>query len=303
MTLEPLTYDHYRRLKPFFAGQSHRLCAYCLPSIIAWQTCQFQPQFTVDGNWLVVAGEFFVHREKRHLLLPIAPGAIPDPAYLHGLARRLDFENFWFVPEDYVAGQGVAALERFFTVSEQDGFHDYIYRRGDLAELAGNRFHKKRNLIRQFVDRYEQAGRTLLAPIRPGDVDECVAFLEKWCEMRDCGAEAEDELTCEKIAAVNAVGHLEAAEASGLLVRVDGVVSAMAVAAPLTAEMGVLMFEKAFPDIKGLYQYLDRACARTLFDGMTFINKESDMSLPGLAQAKRSYYPLAQVKSYRLTLK
>ena len=304
MTLEQLTCEHYSRLKPFFAEQTHRLCAYSLPSIIAWQTCFFQPQFAVEDDWLVVAAEFFKHRERRHLLLPLSPGKVPEPAALHRLALRLGFDAYWFVPEDYVALQGRSVLERYFTVSEQDGFHDYIYRRLDLAELPGRHFHKKRNLISQFTETYEETGRSRLESIHPEDVADCIAFLDRWCEMRDCGVEdQEDDLTCEKLAAVNALENLSKVEGQGLLVRVDGKVSAMAVSGPLTAEMGVLMFEKAFPDIKGLYQYLDRACARQLFGQLPLINKESDMSLPGLAQAKHSYHPLTLVKSYALTVR
>jgi len=62
-------------------------------------------------------------------------------------------------------------------------------------------------------------------------------------------------------------------------------------------------FEKALPHIRGLYQYLDNECAKTLFPGYRYINKESDMSLPNLARMKRSYHPVLRVKSYKLTLR
>jgi hypothetical protein len=304
MILEPLSYGHYRLLKPYFADQRHRLSAYCLPSIIAWQTRFYQPQFALDGDWLILAAEFFRQPEKRHLLLPINPGVEPEPDQLHRLARGLGFDCYWFVPEAYLQSRLSSGLERYFTISEQDGFHDYIYRRSDLAELSGGRYHKKRNLIRQFTDEYVQAGRVLLAPIEPGDVPACLAFLEEWCARRDCGVEdEEDDLSCEKIAAINALQHLHDVDADGLLVRIDGQVCAMAIGAHLTADMGVLMFEKAFAEFKGLYQYLDRACARQLYEKVAFINKESDMSLPGLIQAKRSYHPVAMSKSYLLTVR
>jgi hypothetical protein len=304
MNLEPVTVDHYDQLKPFFADQHHRLSAYCLTSIIAWQTCFYQPQFTVDAEgWLVVAAEFFKSREKRHLLLPIRPGWEPESAQLHRLALDAGFDCFWFVPEAYVQAR-LPELERYFSVSEQDGFHDYIYRQSDLAELPGRGYHKKRNLIRQFTSEYVQSGRVEVAVISPADVPACLEFLDQWCEERDCGVEdVENDLACEKIAAMNALAHLSRTEARGLLIRVDGTVSAFAVGARLTADMGVLMFEKAFAGIKGLYQYLDRACARRLFEEMAFINKESDMGIPGLRQAKRSYHPVAISKSYMLTLR
>lgn len=304
MNLQPLTIDHYRRLKPFFDDQRHGLSAYCLSSIIAWQTCFYQPQFAVDDDgWLVVAAEFFKSREKRHLLLPIRPGSAPEPDRLRRLALEAGFDCYWFVPGDYVEDR-LPVLERYFTVSEQDAFHDYVYRRGDLAELAGRGYHKKRNLIRQFTDEYVRAGRAEAAPILPADVPACLAFLEQWCQERDCGVEEEeDELACEKIAAINALENLARTDARGLLIRVDGTVGAFAIGDRLTADMGVLMFEKAFSGIKGLYQYLDRACARRLFDGLAFINKESDMGIPGLRQAKRSYHPASVSKSFMLTLR
>ena len=71
----------------------------------------------------------------------------------------------------------------------------------------------------------------------------------------------------------------------------------------LTDDMGVLQFEKAYADIKGLYQYLDNRCARELFNGHEFTNKESDMDMPGLTRAKRSDHPVDMVKSYKLIMK
>jgi len=71
----------------------------------------------------------------------------------------------------------------------------------------------------------------------------------------------------------------------------------------LTRRIGVLNFEKAYPQIKGLYQFLDNECARQLFYDYEFINKESDMGIPALADSKKSYYPVEKLKSYCLTLK
>ena len=79
--------------------------------------------------------------------------------------------------------------------------------------------------------------------------------------------------------------------------------NAFGISAPLTRDMATLQYEKAFSSIKGLYQYFDNACARMLFNGYTYLNKESDMGIPGLAKAKRSYHPEKIVESVRLTLK
>ena len=45
-------------------------------------------------------------------------------------------------------------------------------------------------------------------------------------------------------------------------------------------EIGILSYKKSLSDVKGLYQYLDKMCAKQLFAGYRYINKESDMTLP-----------------------
>ena len=56
-------------------------------------------------------------------------------------------------------------------------------------------------------------------------------------------------------------------------------------------------------EIKGLYQYFDQLCTDRLLNGYRYINKESDMDVPGLAKAKKSYHPVMKIKSYKLILK
>ena len=103
--------------------------------------------------------------------------------------------------------------------------------------------------------------------------------------------------------AVCALEHMGLLKLKGIILRIDGEVNAFGVAAFPRDDMGSLHFEKADAGIKGLYQYFDRECARRLFHGYTYINKESDMGIPGLAKAKLSYHPAMRVKSYKLTLR
>ncbi len=113
----------------------------------------------------------------------------------------------------------------------------------------------------------------------------------------------EADLACEKQAAINMIENIDFLEVEGLIVRVDGVISALAVVSKLTDKMGVLHFEKAFADIKGLYQFFDNLCAKRLLNGYKYINKESDMDVPGIARSKKSYHPVMMIRSFKLTLK
>jgi len=189
-------------------------------------------------------------------------------------------------------------------MEEQEEFEDYVYLAEDLASLKGNRYVRKRNLIHQFQREFMGNGvRVRIEPVTTASAPECLDFLEAWCEQRDCDVDGDIDLACERRAVITSLENLEALELKGILIRVDGAVNAFGIVSHLSDEMGILNYEKAFSNVKGLYQFLDNQCAKQLFAGYRYINKESDMNLPNLARMKRSYRPVLRVKSYKLTLK
>ncbi len=301
----PLGPSDHDRLAPFFKNQSYPLCAYSLSSILVWSSKIYQPYGAiVDDEALIVGVEFTpFYESRRHLILPVSPQRTFSPEELVRMAIDLGFTCYWFIPESYLEAFGRTRVERCFAITEQTHLMDYVYRATDLAELKGKKYVKKRNLVNQFKRSHVMRGRTEDAPITPAAVPECLDFLEKWCEERDCDASPEEDLACEKQAVINSLNHFGELDMAGLLMRVDGKVSAFGIGSGLTPEMGVLHFEKAFSEIKGLYQYFDRLCARQLFNGCRYINKESDMDLDRLARAKASYHPVRMMASYRLNLR
>jgi uncharacterized protein len=302
LNFKPLTPADFPRLEKYFQNQPHQLCAYSLASVIAWSNEIYQPYATLDDDILMICAEYATEYEKRHLILPMASDRQFDPQTIHKLAEKAGFAKYQFVPDDYITTYGRDRIETLFTIEEHTEYDDYIYLASDLAQLGGNRFAKKRNLIRQFERSHVETDRVQVEPMTSAVSGECIEFLEKWCETRDCEA-VDSDLLCEKLAALKTIENLELMDMRGLLLRIDGAVSAFGMASHLTNEMGVLHFEKAFAEVKGLYQYFDRLCARRLFEGYTYINKESDMNEPGLKKAKRSYHPVKLVKSYTLRLK
>jgi hypothetical protein len=217
---------------------------------------------------------------------------------------QLDYPEYWFVPGDYLDQFESAAIEDMFFITEQPEYEDYIYLTDDLALLKGNRFSKKRNLIHQFNKSYVDTGKVAVDRLKTDNAGECLDFLDKWCEDHDdCEGPDNESLACEKRALTTALHAIDALEGMGILIRIDGVVSAIAIASRLNASTGVLNFEKAFSDVRGLYQFLDNECAKRLFSDYRYINKESDMGIPDLAQSKKSYHPVDRLKSYKLTLR
>ena len=294
----------YAAYKPYCSAQRYPLCGYALSSIIAWSNEEYQPFGKVIDGVLVVAAEFATERENRHLILPISPDREYRPRELFDLAGELGYETYWFVPESYIDTYGREELERYFDIQAHESYSDYVFKTEDLATLKGNKYSKKRNLIHQFERAFGAEGRVQVEPMGPTVAGECLEFLEQWCLDRDgCDGGENNDLACEKRAAITTIQNLDQMELKGILVRLDGVVSAFGISSALTHDMATLQYEKAFTDIKGLYQFLDRECARRLFDGFTYINKESDMGIPGIAKSKRSYHPVMMVRAYKLMVK
>lgn len=303
MNLKPIKISDYSSLKPFFRQPRYRLCEYSLSSILAWTNDEYQPYGVIDNGALIVGAEFKRQKELRHLMLPVSPAGEYSPEELHSLAADLGHHSFWFVPEAYLERFGKSRVQSYFKISRQKGYDDYVYLARDLVELAGNKYSKKRNLINQFKKEYGHNGSVEEAPIEPAVASECLEFLEKWCEEHSCDVDHDLDMACEKQAAINTIENIDTLGVWGLLLRINGEVSAFAVASQLNEEMGVLHFEKAFSRIKGLYQYFDNLCARRLLSDYRYINKESDMNVPGLAKAKKSYHPAMMIKSYALKVK
>jgi uncharacterized protein len=306
MQFTPLGLGDYSRLSGFFTEQKYRLSAYSLPSLIVWSNHIYEAEYALaesalDGEALIVANQCRLRPGDSYLLLPISPRRNYAPAELSDLAQQANLKDFWYVPEDYLERYGRDAVESFFLIAEQPELDEYLYRTEDLAILKGNRYASKRNWINRFSKEYD--GRVRVETIKPSAIEECLAFLEEWCRAFQCAPDQNESLYCEKQAAIQALNGIEPLGLQGILVRIDDAVEAFAIASGLTQDIGVLSFEKARSEIKGLYQFLDNACAKQLFSSYRFINKENDMGLPGLAQSKRSYHPIEKIKSYKLTLK
>lgn len=302
ITFTPLTPPDYVNYRHYFENQRYPLCAYSLASIIAWSNPEYAPHGAEYDDAFVVAAEFTVMKKNRHLLLPVSPKRMFTPEELVTVAGLSGHTEYWFVPQDYVDHFGEERIGRYFSIKHQAAYDDYVYRVDDLADLQGNRYSKKRNLIKQFQREYGDAGRVAIETIGPDNTEACLVFLEEWCQERDCDADEQVDLSCEKQAAINTLMHYDAYDLSGILLRIDGKVSAFGISSPLTPDMATLQYEKAFGSIKGLYQYFDNACARMLFNGFTYLNKESDMGIPGLAKAKKSYHPCRMVHAVKLIL-
>jgi hypothetical protein len=178
-------------------------------------------------------------------------------------------------------------------VPDRDHF-EYVYLAKDLAELPNGTYHSTRRQLSKFRKNYAYT----LEPITAGNSHEVEEFLVKWCQWKQC--EGDQVLENEKDAVLYAVDHFAELLLSGLLIRVDGKIGAMSIFEPLNSDTALVHFEKGLEEYEGIYKAINAETAAVLAKSFEFINRESDMGVAGLREAKTRYHPHHMVEIYTL---
>ena len=179
-------------------------------------------------------------------------------------------------------------------------FFEYVYRTADLATLPGKTY----LTIRHQLNRFRRNCSSVTEALGPGNRAEVREFLDRWCDWRDC--ESDPVLSKEREAIHFALDHQEELGLGGLLIRVQdgtrgvaaGRIGAMAIFQELSPDTAVVHFEKGLPDCEGIYRAVNQETALLLRDRYHFINRESDLGVPGLREAKERYHPHHMVGVY-----
>ena len=173
---------------------------------------------------------------------------------------------------------------------------DYVYFVQDLSELKGRKYHRKRNHIKQFREKYSFR----YIPLTAEWVPQCLQLEAKWCDLRHC--EATPGLHNESVAVKEAFTHFEELGVKGGAILVDEKVEAFTLGEPLNPETVVIHIEKANPAYDGLYPAINQAFLENQWSAYTYVNREQDLGEEGLRKAKESYFPHHLVNKYSITL-
>jgi hypothetical protein len=182
-----------------------------------------------------------------------------------------------------------------YDVVEDPDNSDYVYVARELAELPGNKFHKKKNHVNKFVKNNEFDYR----PLDPELVDLCLDLQEDWCELRECVLNP--ALFDENMAVYEALKNYQQLGFVGGAILIDSKVEAFAFGEKLNPDTAVIHVEKANTKIQGLYAAINQRFCQAEWTDVTYINREQDLGQEGLRKAKESYHPHHMVDKYILT--
>ncbi|MGB7788290.1 DUF2156 domain-containing protein [Methanoregula sp.] len=171
---------------------------------------------------------------------------------------------------------------------------EYVYRATDLAELPGKNY----LTIRRQINKFRKNCTNVVEPISKENWEDVKRFLIEWCEWKGC--EGDPVLAHEKEAVFFALDHFDQLPVRGLIIRVFSKVGAISLFEPMNNDTALVHFEKGLPDCEGIYKAINNEAAVRLAKKFTYINRESDLGVPGLREAKLRYHPHHMVEVYSM---
>jgi hypothetical protein len=182
---------------------------------------------------------------------------------------------------------------------------DYIYLSENLINLQGRKYHRKRNHIKQFKEKYIYQ----YLPLTIEWISECLRLEAQWCDFRQC--EVIPGLFNESVAIKEALTHFEALGVNSVRNSSGALNPAEIIPKydPVAEQWGifsndtiVIHIEKANPAFEGLYPLINQAFLESHWSGFTYVNREQDLGEDGLRKAKESYFPHRMINKYTIGL-
>ncbi len=210
------------------------------------------------------------------------------------ISNRLSKENkdfvFSQVPENYINEYDCGNR---FDISTNIDFDDYIYLADDLVQLSGKKLRKKRNLIKQFKTIYPTYKVVSLAD---KNIQEVLEMANECLQEKGGG----ENLLQEYSALTKGLENFEELDLCGISIEVDNKIIAFSICSELTKNTALVHFEKTLKGYKGAAQCINFETAKILQKKYKYINREQDLGIDGLRQAKKSYQPYKMLKTYIL---
>jgi hypothetical protein len=271
-TFTPLTLEAKDEMQPQLSRLPDGVSEYTFANLFLFRK-QYQYHVSLaEGRTLVISGE--KHGEKFFM----TPQAAPGRDILEELFKTHDY---WKGIPDSVLVPNRERLEEWGIAVEEDRDNfDYLYLRSDLAELAGKKYHKKRNLVNQFINYYAHEMR----PLTPELIPQALWVLDHWRE--DKGVDGDYLAARESLELFPVLGL------RGAIYYINDEPAGWCLGESLAAgRMFAIHFEKAIDEYKGVFQYINQSFAASLPESFTHINREQDLGDEGLRQAKLTYRP------------
>ena len=320
LSFHPLTLSDREAMQAVTLTSGRRNCNYNFANLIGWkflfgtEVCVFENavvlRYTFDGQ------QAYMVCTSEALSLELIEALLDDS---NGDLTLIGLED------SQVTQLSIINYQLSINIEPLRDRYDYIYRRTDLATLHGRHLDAKRNHINRFRAEHPDFE---YRPLTPELFDECRRLTEIWQNNKN---ENQNENENEKAAIKReqSDAHIDSAEREqartkfnqnenenrnetinaehcvmetifsnwddlgmiGGSIFVDGRMVAFTYGSAVTTDTFDVCVEKADRRVEGAFAIINQQFAEHLPEQYIYLNREEDMGIPGLRQAKLSYHP------------
>ncbi len=264
-------------------------CEYNFFNLFCWQKeydfcfCLYKDRLLIldkkDNYFLMPLGE------------PLAPKKLAELSQnMKNLGKACDIA---IVPYEYLIEN--PQIKKYYQAAPQKDSDEYIYSVKKLANLKGKKLQKKKNLISQFK-RNNPA--FCVERIQGPLINKSLTLAQS---ILNTGKGRIKSLQEEHAALKQALGIIDSSLMDGLAITVEGKVVAFSIFSRLTPSTYDVHFEKSDLSFKGAAQIINHETAKFLKDKCQYVNREQDLGIKGLRQAKLSWDPYIMFTPFILT--
>ena len=286
-------------LEPYFKLVDYEASEYCFSTIYTWRHL-FNTKYYIENDFAIILLEY----EKN--VFSIIPLCTKDKLlyvidfvlnYIKNEYKRIQLKGINQEIADIIK---INYKEKFIYEKERDLF-DYIYDAESLRTLSGRKNKKKRNHVNTFLNLYKNRYQYKL--LEKENFEECLELIDRWEQNKENiessgHKELDEEILSIKEVFENYEKLKDNVKIAG--VYIDNKLEAFTIGEKINENIALIHIEKANQNIKGLYQYINQQFLLNEFPNVKYVNREEDLGLDGLREAKLSYHPCKFIEKYSI---
>lgn len=291
-TSTPLELEHRDELQPYLLTHRHGISEYSMASLYPFTkkrdfTVSYYTNSHGDKEYLFIGKQLNgEHTEK----FAILPSGFPSKEVIDLLSHEVSEINT--IAKEKVDSWQSNIDTHFpsFHIEEDRDNADYIYEKKSLIELTGPALHKKLVHAQKFMKQHPER---ILLPSNVAPKRDMIRILDEWAQNK---SSVEDYA-----ATLLAIEHQQELHLKGYVLYSKDIPIAFALGEEDNNRF-IVHIEKALFLYKGVYQYINRAFASELADHIVEVNREQDLGIDGLRQAKMTYQPSFLLMKYKMRI-
>ncbi len=286
-------------LEPYFKLADYEASEYCFSTIYMWRHL-FNAKYYIENDFSIILLEY---EKDVFSIIPLCTkdklSYVVDCAlnYIKNEYKRIQLKG---VNEEIAYLIKVNYKEKFIYEKERDLF-DYIYDAESLRTLSGRKNKKKRNHVNTFLNLYKNRYEYKL--LDKENFEECIELLNVWEQDKENIESSEHKELDEEVISIKEVFKnydklKDKVKIAG--VYIDNKLESFTIGEEINENIALIHIEKANQNIKGLYQYINQQFLINEFPKVKYVNREEDLGIDGLREAKLSYHPCKFIEKYSI---